>query len=172
MVIMNLPTTLSIAEIGPQKKTNTKPRRFVKNLYQVILCDQTSSPIVGGHDFNHFKGSRKFTSPKGHDRRIARYWSVYDMYDIYLGLSPCPVTVTTRILTFLGSGIPTFLNLHLPRLHPGRGGQPNVYHGSLAGCPMKPYYDLPASFFCAPRRLFKQNGKTDIETAVLRQQSS
>ena len=44
----------------------------------------------------------------------------------YLRLSPCPVTVTTRIIAFL-VGDPE-LNLHLP-LESWEGGQPNSYHG-------------------------------------------
>ena len=43
---------------------------------------------------------------------------------VYLGLSPCPVTVTTRIVMFL-EGDPE-LNLHLP-LASWEGGQPKVY---------------------------------------------
>ena len=46
----------------------------------------------------------------------------------YIGLSPLPVTVTTRIVTFL-VGNPN-LNLHLPQASL-EGGQPNSYRAKL-----------------------------------------
>ena len=42
---------------------------------------------------------------------------------ISFGLSPGPVTVTTRFIIFLGSGTP--INLHLPQ-ESWEGGQPNI----------------------------------------------
>ena len=45
------------------------------------------------------------------------------VFVLLVGLSPLPVTVTTRIITFLGSGIP--INLHLPQ-ESWEGGQPKL----------------------------------------------
>ena len=40
---------------------------------------------------------------------------------------PPRIPVTTRIITYIFRLGDPDLNLHLPRLHPGRGGQPNLY---------------------------------------------
>ncbi len=56
------------------------------------------------------------------DFRVSAKLGFY--YTLYLGLSPCPVTVTSRIIVFL-VGDPN-LNLHLP-LESWEGGQPKLY---------------------------------------------
>ena len=64
----------------PNFRFQTKKKRqfFFKdqNLFRIhvpgdLLRDQTLSPIVGGHDFNHLKGSREITIPN-RSQRIAR----------------------------------------------------------------------------------------------------
>ena len=50
-------------------------------------------------------------------------WVVLSVGKYTLGYSPFPVTVTTRIIPFLGTGIP--INLHLPLLL-GRGTTQNI----------------------------------------------
>ena len=43
---------------------------------------------------------------------------------LYIGLSPCPVTVTTRITFWVGNPSEKTFICHW---HPGRGGQPKLY---------------------------------------------
>ena len=63
------------------------------------------------------------------ERRTPLIWH----YMIYLWYGPLPVTVTTRIITCLGSGIP--INLHFPLLQGG---------GHIQDIPMStPKKDLP-----------------------------
>ena len=55
--------------------------------------------------------------------RCFKTWEPSQRFGMAWVVPPPRMPVTSRIITFLGSGIPN-LNLHLPRLHPGRGGQP------------------------------------------------